>query len=141
GLGFAHRVAERETRARHAAENVIGGSVDDGGNALDAVGLQVGAEGADQGNAAPYGRLEVDVDISLRGQVEQLRSVLGHHNLVCGHDMLAGANRPLQICVHRLIAPSHLDQDLDAGVVDQLICVGGQQLGADIDLSRLLDVP
>jgi len=88
-LRLADRFIHGQSCGSHPAEHVVGGSVDHGGEALDAVGLEVGAECADQRYAAAHCRLEIDVDVLLGGEVEQLRTVLGHHHLVSSHHMLA----------------------------------------------------
>ncbi len=64
----------------------------------------------------------------------------GHDDLVGGDDVLACADRALEIRMHRLVAARHLDQDLDVRVVQQLLRICGQQLRRNRQRPRLLDV-
>ncbi len=66
--------------------------------------------------------------------------MFGHDDLVGGDDMLAGADRLLEVRMHGFIAPRHLDQDLDSGVVQELLWIGSQQLRHHRHGPRLLDV-
>jgi len=77
------------------------------------------------------GRLEVDIDVAAAGQLEEVGAVDGHHHLVRGNDMLAGADRPLQVAARRLLAAHHLDDDLDRGVVEDVVGPPRQELGRD----------
>ena len=45
--------------------------------------------------------------------------MFGHHHLVCGDDMLAGAKGALEVAAHRLVAARHLHHDLNIGVVEK----------------------
>src|SRR5258708_30869619 len=64
-LRFFDRGLEIQTVGAHPSEHEVRGAVDDRRQTLDAVGLQVCAEGADQWNAAANRRLAVNVDVLL----------------------------------------------------------------------------
>src|SRR5713101_5708600 len=139
-LRFFDRGLEWQSVGAHSSEHVVGGAVDDRRQTLDAVGLQVCAEGADQWNAAADRGLEVDVYVLLRRERQQLHAVVGHYDLVGGDHVLAGADRPFQERVHRLVAAGDLDDDLDAPVFQQQVRVVGEQPGLDLHRPWLVDV-
>ena len=139
-LRLTHGVLERQLLIRHPAEDVVGRAVDHGRHALDPVGLQVGPEGADQRDAAADRGLEVDVDVLLGGQAQQLRAVVGHHDLVGRHHVLAGPDRPLEIRMHRLVAARHLDEDLDRRIVEEHVGLVREQIAVDLHGARLSQV-
>ena len=136
-LRFAQCVRHRHPLRGHPPEDVVRGPVDHCGHTFDPVGLEVGPKRADQRDAAADRGFEVDVDVFLRGLVEQLGPVPGHHDLVGGDDMLAGLDRALHVRAHRLVTARHLDDDLDLGVVEDIGGVGRQDVGRDLDRAAL----
>src|SRR6202022_3541517 len=89
GLRLRYRLLQGKSGGSHATEHVVRRAVDDRRDTFDAVRLQVGAEGADQRNPPADRRLEVKVHVFLGRQVEELRTVLRHHDLVRGDDVLS----------------------------------------------------
>ena len=66
--------------------------------------------------------------------------MLGHDDLVCRDDVLAGLDRALDVRPHRLVAARDLHHDLDPGIVQDLVGVGGQQVRRDVDRTSFGDL-
>ena len=139
-LGILQGIVERAAFRGHAGEDVVGGAVEDGLQADDAVGHQILPEGADERDAAAHAGLEGDVHAVLGGQGQQLRAVLGHDLLVGGDDVLAVLQGAAQVVHGRVLAAHGLEDHGDAGVVQDLPGVGGEQLRRHGHGARLIGV-
>ena len=138
-LRLADRFIEADAGARHPAQHVVRGAVEDGGDPLDLIRHQVDLEGADEWDTAADRGLEVDVHVGGACQLQQPRSVLRHHQLVGRDNVLPGADRPLQVGPGRFLAAHHLHNQLDLGVVEDL--VGAARGQPRRDRARPLQVP
>ena len=121
---FEHHV-EVQALGLHFRQDEIGGAVDDAGDPLDAVGAQALAQGLDDGDAAGHrGFKRHHHALGARG-FENLGAVHGQQGLVGRHHMLALGNRGQHQFTRQAAAADGLDHDVDLGVVDDGVGVGG----------------
>jgi hypothetical protein len=75
---------------------------------------------------------------ALRGDREDFRAMLGHDFFVRRHDVLTGAKRAHDVVVRGVLAAHHLDDEIDARVIEDV--VGLQRNERRIDRPRLAGV-
>ena len=138
GLGVAqllgigqHRLVGR-TLIGHAAEDVVGGSVDDAAHPLDAVATQGLLEGFDDRNATAHGGFDQHVHALGGGRGGDLLAIAGNHGLVGRHHRFTGGNRPQNQATGRLEAAHHLHHDVHGRVVHHRFGVGGEEFGRQL---------
>ena len=105
---------------------------------LDAIGRQPLAQRANDGHAAADGGFVIEVDATLLGGGEQLLAVRGEQRLVGGDDVLAACDGVEHVGARRLLAADELEDDVDLGIGDHRLRIGGDQRGRDVDEARLL---
>jgi len=144
GLGVAQplrlgqRLVVARPRARHLAEDVVGGAVDDSMDALDVGGGERLRHHADRRHHARHGALEAQLHAAAAGRVEDLLAVLGEQLLVGGHHVAAGVERPQHVLA-RGVDPAHELHDQVASLEDVVVvaaaaCEHTRDLGAAADL-------
>ena len=123
-LGVGQHVWVGGPLSRHAAEDVVGGAVDDAAHPLDPVGSQGLLQGLDDRDAATYGGFDQHVDPTAGGGGGDLLAITRNHGLVGGYYRFASCNRPQDQGAGRLQATHHLHHDVDRRVVDHGFWVG-----------------
>ena len=127
-LGIGQHVGVGRSLGRHAAENVVGGAIDDAADPLDAVCSKGLLERFDDWNAPAHGGLDQHIHAMGGGGRGDLLAVTGDHRLVCGHHRLAGSDCLQDQGAGRLQAAHHLHHDLDGRVFDHCPGISGQQV-------------
>ena len=150
GGGVRLRIAERlrvfEHRAiigafaRHAGQDVVGGTVDDAGQRRDDVCLQPVDEGADDGNAAHATCLKVQPRVGAARRRFQFVPVLAEQFFVGRDDGLAAVQCRQNETARRFDAADHLDDDIDVGIADDFGNIVGNAAFLDAQIERFLAV-
>ena len=136
GLGLRQNLVVVPLAAGHAREDVVGRAVEDAVEALDMVGHEPVAQGADDGDPAGDAGLEEEIDVALGGQVEQLVAVLGDDGLVGGDHVLARfQGLPDPAAGPR--RPGQLDHHLHPRIGDHLPGVAGQHPRGELHVPGL----
>ena len=111
----------------HRREDVVGGAVDDSGDAQHGVTGQRLGQRADHRDRAGNRRLEVQVDVGVLGGLGQLTGGLRHQRLVGGDHRLALLERGENRLARRFDRTHHFDDDVDVVAGHQCLDVVGQQ--------------
>src|SRR5699024_12884388 len=97
----------------HLRQDVVGGAVDDADHALDLVTGHRTTQGADHGDRAGHGRLEVQVGAGGVDGLGQLAGVLGQQRLVGGDHRLTVAQGLEEEGAWHVDATHEFDDDVD----------------------------
>ena len=111
--GIGDRLVQRAAGRFHPRQHRIGGAVQDGDNARDAIAGEAVADRADDRHRAADRRLEPQLTSLTAGQREQRRAVPRDDLFVRGDDRLAGEERGANPVGRRLDAADRLDHHVD----------------------------
>ena len=124
----------------HGGKNIVGRSVNNAYNGIDVVANQGILQALDNGDAAAGGRFEINGGAHFRGELENLRSVLGQKSFVPRNDGLAGPEG-LRHQVVSLARPSNqLNNDVYFRVIDQILPIVRQQFPGNDGFPGLFQV-
>ena len=113
----------------HAAEDVVGGAIDDAAHPGDAVAAKRLLQGLDDRNAPPHRRLDQHIHPAAEGGGGNLLPMAGDDGLVGGHHRLAGGDGPQDQGSGRLQATHHLHHDLHSWIVHHCLRIRAEQGG------------
>lgn len=139
GLGIGEDIGEVTALMGHAGEDVVGGAVDDAGDAGDAVGAEGLLEGLDDGDAAADGSFEQDVDACFFGGGEEFVAVEGDRCFIGSNHMLAMLNSFEHEAAGGFEAADDFNDDVDVGVGDDGVEIGGEAIGGEVDVAGLVE--
>ena len=122
-LGVLENGIKGKALVLHARKNIVARSVEDTVNRLDVVAGETLAHNADDRDAASDGRAEIDVDVVLRGRIENLFAVFGEKLLVGGDDALAVIERFENERLGDTRSADRLDDDLNGLVAHDALGV------------------
>ena len=107
---------------------------------LDVIADEGLADRLDDRDAAGDRRLEEDRHLVLGGGVENFAAVLGEQRLVAGDDDLAALDGAEHEAQAFLLLAHEFDDDLDRGIIEQVLPVGGDQFRRDGDAAVLFRI-
>jgi hypothetical protein len=139
-LGIGQHIAVGGALIRHAAEDVIGGAVDDAAHPLDAVAAQGLFERLDDRDAATHGGLDQHIHPLLGSSGGDLFAVAGDHGLVGCHHRLTCGDGGQDQAAGRLQAAHHFHHDVHRGVVHHLQRIGAENLGWQFHRPRAVQI-
>ena len=131
-LGLGQGLGVADAVGAHPGEDVVGGAVDDAEQAGHVLAQQRLPQGAHDRDGTGHGRLEQEVDAGGVGVGVEVGADVGQQLLVAGDDGLARAQRALDQAAGRLDAADDLHHEVDRGVVDHRLGVGGEQGGVEL---------
>ena len=145
GVAFRLRVAEgnveRHARLRHPGQDVVARPVHDPRELLDAIARACVAKDANDRNSAAYRAFEREVDATPEGALDQRRPMKREEHLVRGDHAAAAVEGALDVGLRRVDAPHDLDEEIDGGVVEEIVGVrrqdGSIELGDAVLVARL----
>ncbi|EAU68904.1 hypothetical protein STIAU_6850 [Stigmatella aurantiaca DW4/3-1] len=127
-LGLGERIRIGRPLIGHGREDEVGRPVDDAVDGGHPVRGERLAQGADDGNAAAHGRLEVQIHPSGEGLGEERLPVRGQQGLVGGDDMPPRGDGPLQVLPRGRQAPHQLDDHRHLGIREDGLDAVGEEL-------------
>ena len=143
GVALFLRVGEHGGKIRafelHPGEDVIAGAVDDAVKRVDAVADKAFAQRFDDGNAAANAGLVIKVRAVFFGRGKQLLAVRGEQRLVRRDDRLAQLERGQNHRPGDAGAADEFGDDVNVGIVDDALPVGGHQRTRDGIRARFVE--
>ena len=136
-LSLGQRVLVGQAVVDHAREHVVGGAVHDAHDGGDLVADEGMLQRLDDGDAAADAGLEAHFQILLSGKVHDLVAEGGHERLVGSDHVLAGTQGAEHHVARGGGAADQLDDDIDLGVVDDVVEVLSEQVQHAARLSLL----
>ena len=136
-LSLGQRVVIGQAVVDHAREHVVGGAVHDAHDGGDLVADKRVLQRLDDGDTAADAGLEAHFQVLLAGKVHDLVAEGGHERLVGGDHVLAGAQRTKNHVARDGGTADQLDDDIDLGVVDDVVEIFGEQVQHAVRLSLL----
>src|SRR5262249_28748395 len=82
---------------------------------------------ADDRDPAAHRRFEGEVDAAVDRAAHELVRAGGEEHLVGGDHAFFGVDGAANVVVRRLLAAHHLDDDVDVGVLEDFVGVGGEE--------------
>ena len=140
GLRFFQRLAERNPGVLDAAQNVVAGSIQNSGNAVQAVSAQAGAQRGENGHSSGHRGAELKLASLLRGQLQKIGAVARDQLLVGRDHRLAGLQRRAHDLLRRIQAADQFDHDVGVGAEHRLNVVGPDDIAWNPGLLLLFDV-
>ena len=132
-LGIGQNIGVGGPLSGHAAEDVVGGAVDDAADPQDAVAPQRLLQGFDDRDAAAHRRLNQHINAPCGGGGGDFFAVAGDHRLVGRDHRFTGGDGLQDQAAGRLQPAHHLDNNVDGGIVHHQVWVGHQQGGIKAD--------
>ena len=132
-LGIGQNIGVGGPLSGHAAEDVVGGAVDDAADPQDAVAPQRLLQRFDDRDAAAHRRLNQHINAPCGGGGGDFFAVAGDHRLVGRDHRFTGGDGLQDQAAGRLQPPHHLDNNVDGGIVHYQVRVGHQQGGIEAD--------
>ena len=130
GLRVAKSVSKLDAILSHASENVITGSVENAGNALDLISGEAAAERSNDGDASADAAFELEADLLRLGGLHEAKPMRGQQGLVSGDDVLT----TLEGVLHERARGVHSADKFDnkvASVVEHALGTRGEQSRID----------
>ena len=129
GLRLGEGVGVAGTAGGHAAEDVVGGAVDDAHDAAHRLAGQGLPQRPHERDGAAHRRLEQQVHAGRPGRGEEFGAVSGQDLLVGGHHRLAARQSRQQQLPGGVDAADELHHDVDLGMAHHGRGVAGEQVG------------
>ena len=127
-LSLGQRILVRQAVVDHAREHVVGGAVHDTHDGGDLVADEGMLQRLDDGDAAADAGLEAYFQVLFAGKVHDLVAERRHERLVGGDHVLTRAQGAEHHVARSGGAADQLDDDIDLGVVDDVVEVLGEQV-------------
>lgn len=112
-------------------EDVVRGAVDDAGEGMDLIADEGVLDGFDDGDSASDGGFEKDRGFHFSGNGEQLDSAFGEQGFVASDDGFFCEQGSSDDFKSIRGAADEFDDDVDRGVVDEGVPVGGEEFAGD----------
>ncbi len=113
GLSFLKGIIKGLALLVHGCQYIVGGTIENTGNAVDVIGRQAVVKGANNGDAAAHTGLKEIGYLVFCCQCQKLRAMGGHQLLVGGHHALSRFQRPLGDIVGKASSTNGFNHNLN----------------------------
>ena len=139
-LGLGEGGFKVESASGHALEDVVRGAVDDADHRVDAVADEGLLDGLDDRDASGDGGFKVDRGVEFFREREEFGAAFGEQCFVAGDDGFFRAERCGDDVEGVAGATDELDDDVDSWVFNDLLPLGGELVGRDVDGALFIEV-